>query len=177
MQAWTLGAELTFYLLAPLFVRSWRTGAVMLVASFGLRAFFVFRYGTGLDDIWTYAFAGTTFGFFMLGHLACLSGRHLAKPWLGVVLTVGSFAVMAFGGSYASFDTPRNFWISVLLFSLAVPGLFEATKGVRWINALGDLSYPIYLVHTMVLVLIGPWLIRYALPLDWLDPVGAGTSP
>ncbi len=80
---------------------------------------------------------------------------------------------MTFGGSYASFDTPR-FWMSVLLFSLAVPGLFEATKGVRWMNALGDLSYPVYLVHTMVLVLIGPWLIRYALPLDLLDPVSAG---
>ena len=65
---------------------------------------------------------------------------------------------MTYGGSYASFDTPR-FWVSVLLFSVAVPGLFEATKNVRWMNALGDLSYPVYLVHTMVLILFGQWLL------------------
>lgn len=40
-QAWTLGAELTFYLLAPLLLRSWRVAAAVLIASFGLRAMFV----------------------------------------------------------------------------------------------------------------------------------------
>jgi peptidoglycan/LPS O-acetylase OafA/YrhL len=172
-QAWTLGAELTFYLLAPLLVWSWRIGAVILLASFGLRAFFVFRYGSDLQDVWTYFFVGTTFGFFMLGHLACLFSRYLANRWLGVFLTIASFWVMTFGGSYASFDTPR-FWGSVLLFSVAVPGLFEATKNVRWMNALGDLSYPIYLVHTLVLILFGRWLLSGALSLEWLDMLDRG---
>ena len=124
--------------------------------------------------MWTYAFVGTTFGFFMLGHLACLFGRYLANRWLGVALTIASFVVMTYGGSYASFDTPR-FWVSVLLFSVAVPGLFEATKSVRWMNALGDLSYPVYLVHTMVLILFGQWLLDSSLSFqDSLGPLGAG---
>lgn len=172
-QAWTLGAELTFYLVAPLLIRSWKVGAVILVASFGLRAFFVFRYGTDLQQVWTYFFAGTSFGFFMLGHLACLFRRYLASRWLGVLLTLGCFGGMTFGGSYASFDTPR-FWVSALLFSVAVPGLFEATKSVRWMNALGDLSYPIYLVHTLVLIVFGQWLLSGALSLDALDMRGRG---
>jgi peptidoglycan/LPS O-acetylase OafA/YrhL len=172
-QAWTLGAELLFYLLAPIFIRSWKIGATALIASFSLRAYFVFRYGSDVQDVWTYHFVGTTFGFFMLGHLACLFGRYLANPWLGVILTVSSFLVMLYGGSYASFDTPR-FWVSVLLFSVAVPGLFEATKNVRWMNALGDLSYPVYLIHTLVLIEFGPWLLESALSLVSLGKVGAG---
>jgi peptidoglycan/LPS O-acetylase OafA/YrhL len=166
--------ELTFYLMAPFFIRSWKIGAVVLIASFALRAVFVFRYGTDVRDVWTYAFVGSTYGFFMLGHLACLFGRYLANRWLGVALTIAAFAVMVYGGSYASFDTPR-FWVSVLLFSVAVPGLFEATKNVRWMNALGDLSYPVYLVHTLVLILFGPWLLNGALSFrEQLGPLNAG---
>jgi peptidoglycan/LPS O-acetylase OafA/YrhL len=170
-QAWTLGAELTFYLLAPLLIRSWKIGAFILMASFAVRAFFVFRYGTDLHEVWTYFFVGTSFGFFMLGHLACLFGRYLANRWLGVLLTIGCFGTMTFGGSYASFDTPR-FWVSVLLFSVAVPGVFEATKNIRWMNTLGNLSYPIYLVHTLVVIVFGQWLLSVALSLEWLDILG-----
>jgi peptidoglycan/LPS O-acetylase OafA/YrhL len=175
-QAWTLGAELLFYLVAPLLMRSWKIAATLLVASFGLRAAFVFSMGTGLHDIWTYHFAGTTFGFFMLGHLICLAARRwplLTRPTPGVVLLIGSFATMTFGGSYAGYDTAR-FWGSVFLFTLALPGLFEATKNIAWMNAAGDLSYPIYLIHTLVLYTLGPWLIANALPLSSLPPAEAG---
>lgn len=109
---------------------------------------------------------GTTFGFFLLGHLICLAGQRvpmLTNRRLGVLLLVGSFLAMTFGGSYAPFDGIR-FWASVLLFTLALPGLFEATKGVRWMNLAGDLSYPIYLVHTAKLMIFGPSLMRVALP-------------
>ena len=150
--------------------------ATLLVASFALRAAFVITMGTGLNDIWTYHFAGTTFGFFMLGHLICLAARRwplLARPTPGVVFLIGLFATMTFGGSYAGYDTAR-FWGSVLFFTLALPGLFEATKNVAWMNAVGDLSYPIYLIHTLVLYVIGPWLIANALPLSSLPAAEAG---
>jgi peptidoglycan/LPS O-acetylase OafA/YrhL len=41
-------------------------------------------------------------------------------------------------------------------------------------NALGDLSYPIYLVHTLVLILFGQWLLSGALSLEWLDMLDRG---
>jgi peptidoglycan/LPS O-acetylase OafA/YrhL len=175
-QAWTLGAELTFYLVAPLLMRSWKIGAAVLAASFGLRAAFVIVLGSDLDAIWTYHFAATTFGFFMLGHLICLAHqrwRPLSQPMIGGALLVCSFATMAFGGSYAIYDGVR-LWGSVFFFAAALPGVFEATKGVRWLNLLGDLSYPIYLVHTSVLILLAPALIDFALPLGFLPPAIAG---
>jgi peptidoglycan/LPS O-acetylase OafA/YrhL len=175
-QAWTLGAELTFYLLAPLLMRSWKIGAALLAASFGLRAAFVIVLGDDLHDVWTYHFAATTFGFFMLGHLICLAHwrwRPLSQPLIGGALLVCSFATMTFGGTYVGYDSVR-FWGSVLFFAASLPGLFEATKNVRWLNLVGDLSYPIYLVHTSVLILVGPFLVDFALPLDLLPPVEAG---
>jgi peptidoglycan/LPS O-acetylase OafA/YrhL len=160
-QAWTLGAELTFYLAAPFLLRSWKVGVVVLLMSFALRAVFVSTLGTGLHQVWTYHFVGTTFGFFLLGQLICLASQRwpsLCTPWLGVGLVVCSFAAMTFAGSYVPFDG-RRFWLAVVLFTLALPGLFEATKNMRWMNAFGDLSYPIYLVHTLALFLFGRWLL------------------
>lgn len=50
-QAGTLGAEMTFYLLAPLLMYSWKIGAALLAASLGLRAYFVGELGTDLNDV------------------------------------------------------------------------------------------------------------------------------
>lgn len=80
----------------------------------------------------------------------------LAHPKGGLALTVCAFVAMTYGGDYTDFDSFR-FWLAVLLFTLALPGLFEATKGVRWMNWLGDLSYPIYLVHSLVLLAVAQW--------------------
>jgi peptidoglycan/LPS O-acetylase OafA/YrhL len=174
-QAWTLGAEAIFYLAAPLLLRSWKTAVAVLCASFGLRAVMVILIGPDLHAVWTYQFIGTTFGFFLLGHLICLAAqrwRIIANPLLGVALVGCSFAAMEFVGSYAVFDG-RRFWLSVLLFTLALPGLFEATKGIRWMNIAGDLSYPVYLVHTLVLMLLGLWIVDFALPLETLPATDA----
>ena len=51
-----------------------------------------------------------------------------------------------------------------LFFTLALPGLFEGTKDIGWMNVAGDLSYPIYLVHTLVLYVFGGWLLAIGMP-------------
>jgi peptidoglycan/LPS O-acetylase OafA/YrhL len=165
-QAWTLGAELTFYLIAPLLMRSWKIGAALLVASLGVRAAVVITLGPELHHVWAYMFFPSTVCFFMLGHLICLAGRRwsaLARPSLGVACLAASFAFMALG-YYGAFDGSR-FWSATLCFVLALPGLFNATKSSRWMNALGDLSYPVYLVHLIVLTVGGAALADIVLPL------------
>jgi peptidoglycan/LPS O-acetylase OafA/YrhL len=161
-QAWTLGAELVFYLAAPLLMRSWKIGVALLVVSFGFRAALVIANGPGFGNgIWNYLFIGSTFGFFMLGHLVCLAAQRwvaLSNRTLGFALLAVSFAFMNEGGRIPAFDTPY-FWVGVLCFTLSLPGLFEATRGVRWLNALGDLSYPVYLVHTAVVAWSIPVLV------------------
>jgi peptidoglycan/LPS O-acetylase OafA/YrhL len=57
--AWTLGAELNFYLLAPFILRSWKIALALLLASAGVRAYLVAT--TVFDGRWTYVFAPSTF--------------------------------------------------------------------------------------------------------------------
>ena len=42
--------------------------------------------------------------------------------------------------------------------SLCLPGLFEATRDVRWLNVQGELWYPVYLVHGVVVAWVRPAL-------------------
>jgi peptidoglycan/LPS O-acetylase OafA/YrhL len=158
-QAWTLGAELTFYLMAPALMRSWRIGAALLVASLAVRWTFVITLGPGAHTVWTYWFFPSSVCFFMLGHLACLAGFRwplLLRPALALPAILGSLAIMTFG-PYQDFDGPR-FWLSLVLFVLGLPGLFELTKQVAWMNLMGDLSYPLYLSHGIVLIVAAPLL-------------------
>jgi peptidoglycan/LPS O-acetylase OafA/YrhL len=174
-QAWTLGAELTFYLMAPLLLRSWKIGAVLMAMSLATRMAFVVTLGAGHNPIWTYTFFPSTLCFFLFGHLMCVASQRwdvLRRPLFGAMFLVCSIVAMTFG-SYRGFDSPR-FWLSILCFTISLPALFEATKKIGWMNALGNLSYPVYLVHYGILLTIGPWLIEVALPLDVMPATEAG---
>jgi peptidoglycan/LPS O-acetylase OafA/YrhL len=174
-QAWTLGAELTFYVMAPFLMRSWKIAAALLAVSFGTRAAFVAMLGTAPNDVWLYHFIATTYGFFMLGHLVCLAGQRwkpLAQPALGWLLLACSAASMMYAGPNGPFDGLR-LWGAALFFTLALPGLFESTRNIRWMNTIGDLSYPVYLVHLLLILLIGESLFRVTFPTEWLPLVPA----
>src|SRR5947199_8293384 len=65
--AWSLGAEVTFYAMAPLLL--WRFPRLCLaafVASAALRGAMVYKFG--YDSIWTFHFFPVTLVFFLLGH-------------------------------------------------------------------------------------------------------------
>jgi peptidoglycan/LPS O-acetylase OafA/YrhL len=149
-QAWTLGAELTFYLMVPLLMRVRWLGATILIASLTMR-YALMPPGGVLDEVWTYQFFGSTVCFFMMGHLAAVVGDRwsaMRDRRIGFLL-LGASAVAMFTLPIWGFDNLR-FWLSITLFTLALPDLFDATCRVRWMNRLGDLSYPLYLVHTLV---------------------------
>jgi peptidoglycan/LPS O-acetylase OafA/YrhL len=146
-------------------MRSWKIGLAALVIFLGVRLGFVAANGTEFQGLWTYMFAPSSYCFFLLGHVVCRASTRwhlLALPAVGVALLVVSFATMAFA-PVGGFDGPR-FWISVLCFTLALPGFFHATKDMRWMNRLGDLSYTVYLVHGIVIAVAGATLAD-ALPL------------
>jgi peptidoglycan/LPS O-acetylase OafA/YrhL len=164
-QSWTVGAELTFYLFAPFLIHCRKVIGVLLVLSLGLRAAFVWELGPALHATWTYHFIATTFGFFLLGQISCLVGqrfRQFVGAWSSAIFLMLSVGIMTFG-NYDNFDSPR-FWLSLLCFVAALPGIFEATKRKRILNYLGDLSYPVYLVHIIVLFGLGDVIAQMILP-------------
>ena len=163
---WTLGAEMTFYLLAPWLLRSgfawlslhwsalWRSElSCSLWSSPHPPSFATYI-------IWSYFFLPSTFMFFMLGHLA----RRV--PYIADCRPVARVCdshrcrVVCLSDHWG----PAGDWFRIndyaaaVLFALALPGIFEATKNNRVSNWLGDLTYPLYLTHDMTMsALFGLW--------------------
>lgn len=149
-QAWSISIEIAFYLVAPLLLRLQTKWLVLVgVASLAVRVLLV---AVGLDmDPWTYRFFLAELVFFVLGALAFrVAGAGARQPrWLGPVL-LGSLAVIA-----VYFGALRNFLPAFelmfpFLFAVSVPYFFAWTKKNKHDRWIGEISYPLYLVHVLV---------------------------
>lgn len=157
-QAWALSLELTFYLIAPFLLRSWKTVAIVLVASVAWRIYMIQPPGQFNANL-RYVFFPAVVCFFLMGHAARLSSERLPalkSGWVGLAMLAISILSMTAPGPWVYWDTPR-FWLSVCAFSLALPGIFAATKDWRVSNVAGDLSYGVYLIHIAPLLLMAQW--------------------
>ena len=150
---WTLGAEFTFYLMAPWLLRSMRATIVLLAVSFAIRLGVFMLVGPANSLLyvkWSYFFFPATLMFFLLGHLA----RRLSEGF--PIGPAGSLALLAAAVLCSCLDSPISVdrpwsYLSCICFAASLPGIFAATKDNRLLNYLGDLTYPVYLVHTAVI--------------------------
>jgi peptidoglycan/LPS O-acetylase OafA/YrhL len=154
--AWTLGAEVSFYLMAPFILRSNRLALVLLLGSAAVRAVIlanVTRSDPGFVNL-TFFFFPATFMFFLLGHFGAVACRHRPINLAGSVGLLCVAIALCYGaGAQVTFDG----WLSHLLpvcFALALPGVFAATKDSRLFNFLGDLTYPLYLTHNVAIAVL-----------------------
>lgn len=151
-QAWSIGIELAFYLIAPFLMRrTWKVILPLVAASF------LFDYVMavhGLDhDPWTYRFFPFELGYFLLGKIAYdlykAVGRYgVKRAWCLCALC----AVMAYLFAYPllpPFRGKDHFFISSLF--LSIPLVFQLTKKWKRDAWVGELSYPIYIVHMAVI--------------------------
>jgi peptidoglycan/LPS O-acetylase OafA/YrhL len=149
-QAWTLGAELTFYLLAPMLLRKRAVLFCALAASGVVRAVSVYSFG--FHTVWTFSFFPSTLIFFMVGAAANMAAQRypMIRRWPLILGPVGLCSFFLMFPAYAYWDTVR-FWCAAAVFALGLPALFHSTKDSRLLNFFGDLSYPVYLVHMFVI--------------------------
>jgi peptidoglycan/LPS O-acetylase OafA/YrhL len=155
--AWTLGAELTFYAFAPFVLR--RNILVLLIfgLSAALRAAIVVVH-PGDESQYTalsYFFFPGTVMFFLLGHFGAALHRRLKMP------PAVSFSFLLLALVLSSFDNASSvstatFHLSAACFALALPGVFAVTKDSRVFNFCGDLTYPLYLTHSLLFMAL-PW--------------------
>ena len=154
-QAWTLGVELAFYLVAPFVLTKRNVIYILLIFSIGIRII-LFVIGLALKDPWLYRFFPTELAVFLLGALShqILLPFYKKKlhKYLKKVFIVATYFFIAFTLLYSYIPLDHLFkWIFlfvVFLFVLPLIFLFQTNyKMDKWI---GDLSYPIYIGHMFV---------------------------
>ncbi|MCW5704825.1 MAG: acyltransferase family protein [Bradyrhizobium sp.] len=145
--AWTLSLELAFYLIAPFILRR----HVLLIAALAL-ASYTFRfqaYAHGYRSIATeYRFFPFELSLFLYGALSyrlyvLLKGRDMFRPALSLSITIACALTAISLPKYFSQHQHQMY----ALVGLLLPALFDFSTRHRWDKWLGDLSYPLYLVH------------------------------
>jgi peptidoglycan/LPS O-acetylase OafA/YrhL len=161
-QAWTLGVELTFYLIAPFVLPKRNLIYALLFLSLAVRAVLI---NFGLDhDLWTYGFFPAELALFLLGALAqqTLSPfykRVFAHRQLVLAKAATLFLVFV---SIIYFLVPVNelyktlFLFSIFIFLIPLTFIFQ--NRFAWDKWIGDLSYPIYIGHMLVIWTTTFWL-------------------
>ena len=152
---WSLGVELTFYLVAPFILPRRKLLLALLCASLALRVAFIMA-GFGLKDPWFYRFFPTELALFLIGALShqVLMPRLQKNGWLNRQTSIGVTAlVFAYCVVYFLLPGPAIHHVTLfIVFALALPFLFHFQNTFRFDRKIGDLSYPIYIVHSTIIV-------------------------
>tara|TARA_B100000902_G_scaffold46569_1_gene53918 strand:- start:825 stop:1892 length:1068 start_codon:yes stop_codon:yes gene_type:complete len=160
-QAWTLGVELSFYLIAPFVLIRRNLMLVLLFSSLVLRGYLIYI-GLGTKDPWTYRFFPTELALFLLGACAhqflkpFYEKKNLLTENLSTIFTIAIFFYCSvfFLLPYRMLNTLAL----IALFILFLPYLFTFQSKNPWDRKVGELSYPIYICHFLVI-----WTFRFIL--------------
>lgn len=158
-QAWTLSIELVFYLLAPLFVRR-KTVVIflLLLLSISVR---VLIYSLGFHhEPWTNKFFPSEFAFFLAGILAFrMYQKKLFFKIKKVEFIIFYFALVLLTLGYDmlpkiyGFINPMQLLYFVFFFAIT-PLIFGFLKNSKLDRFIGELSYPIYISHIFIFLVV-----------------------
>jgi peptidoglycan/LPS O-acetylase OafA/YrhL len=175
-QGWTVGLELLFYALAPFIVRR-SIWPIVSLCLFSL-AFRLALMALGFSgEPWNRALFPSELIYFLLGVLGYR--LYVVMPRLklpSLAQTTFALAVLVLAVVYwpvEHFIRGNPVWyvwntVPYLLMAAGIPFLFKLTKDNALDANIGELSYPIYMCHVLVLGLI-TWS-----PLDHAPFIGSG---
>ncbi|MBN1843264.1 MAG: acyltransferase [Deltaproteobacteria bacterium] len=150
-QAWSLSLELCFYLLAPLILRrSMRWVGAIFILSLALRLFIVSK---GPEyDLFLRRFFPAELCLFLIGYFSYFLFTRIKeyrrKYSLGLICWTTLLAVLVFYN-----EINEKFSLALLAFTmfLSMPLIFNLTKDSRLDRFLGNISYPIYIIHFLII--------------------------
>ena len=154
--AWSLSVGLVFYLIAPFVLPRFRLLLTLLILSILVR---LLLHGLGLATLeqWNYWFFPAELAFFLVGALAHQLGLPLARR-LGLLtqaMTRGVTWAMVGGVMvFVTFDVDLPRFVTIVIFLAALPFMFHFQSFSHWDRWIGELGYPIYVVHWIIMVAV-----------------------
>lgn len=155
-QAWTLGLELTFYIIAPFILFKKKIILSILILSACLKAYFI-HIKLGANDPWSYRFFPLELSFFLIGSLS----HQILMPFLKKVIDkrlnpyskISTAILLTFTLFYSFLPLEEEIkkFILFFLLILLMPLLFLFQNNNKIDNYIGNLSYPIYISHILVI--------------------------
>lgn len=160
-QAWSVSIELLFYAFAPFLVTCRRRVLIFFGITLLLR---FLALAQGIPAVpYSIRFFPMVLPLFLLGSLSYFLYRHASKHELSrrvgqliffAAITIYAAYAFQFNGQVffhgGNFDTWSH-WILYILVAAGIPFVFIFTKNLSIDNQLGEFSYPIYLVHGLIL--------------------------
>ncbi|SDN26427.1 acyltransferase [Polaromonas sp. JS666] len=156
-QAWTLACELTFYLIVPFAILRWKVAAGLFFLSILSRAIF-WAYSSPQETLGT-AFFPFELALFLAGSLSYTIWTHLKEKVLKAFSSRLSVALVAMSPVLMalSFNVIHNklgeaaYWVCYAYAALTIPLLFEWSKHAALDKQFGELSFPVYISHFLVI--------------------------
>ena len=154
-QAWSLSLELMFYALIP-FINKWKIKWIILTIILSFFARFAFYYLLKLDfDPWTYRFFPFEIGFFLLGTLSYKLSKYLNRINIsGLYFTAIFILSMMIFSYFPNLDYQLKSSLLTIFIILTLPKIFEYFSKSKLDRKVGELSYPVYIVHILVFKLL-----------------------
>jgi peptidoglycan/LPS O-acetylase OafA/YrhL len=146
-QAWSIGIEIMFYLIAPFILR--RSSLFLLLIallSFSVK-WYLPKIGL-INDPWTYRFFPAELLFFCLGAMAYKGYVGLKKikipPYFNLFVFIITIVVLLM---YNHLHYYIRQYLLFVGFAIALPFIFILSKRSKLDREIGELSYPVYISH------------------------------
>lgn len=157
-QAWTIGLELMFYTIAPLLIkRNTKCIIALIFLSLSIRLILIFGFNLKFDP-WTYRFFPTELIFFLAGIISYrlykylqhfqIHKNYMKMIWLGLLFFTISFSLVP---SMTIYSFIIKDWFYLLIIIMSLPFIFSLTKTWEFDRYIGELSYPVYISHMLIL--------------------------
>jgi peptidoglycan/LPS O-acetylase OafA/YrhL len=149
-QAWSVGLEIWFYFLAPFLTRLPSFFLVLLAClSCLLKAYLEWK------GILTYFFFPAQLWYFIVGMIgqrvwSTYKNQIESMSWTRHI--VGFVAALTL--LFPFWPVPGQRWIYYAIIATSLPLLFGSTRKIGWDRWVGNLSYPVYMTHMLVLSII-----------------------